>query len=331
MLAPEARTRRSHRSSALEVREASRRFGDKQALDGVSLRVAAGEIHALLGPNGAGKTTLLRSLSGLVDLDDGEVRILGERLPDIARRRARQLIGLVPSGDRSFYLRISGLENLMFFGRLHGLRRSAAVRRADECLRQVGLAEARRVRVGVYSHGMQTRLSVARALLMEPQVLLIDEATHDLDPDGARTVQELVAERARNGCAVIWTTQRIDEIRGFAETVTLLDRGVVRFSGTVPEFMAVSIPRAHLLQARIQRNNGSEPVSYMRSVIGPAGSIRPNGDSDGEHYLVSLREGVTIGEVISSLTAAGIEVLSCREERSGIEEAFHALVGGGER
>jgi ABC-type multidrug transport system ATPase subunit len=311
--------------TGIEITSVSRRFGERTALDGVSLRAGIGEIHALLGPNGAGKTTLLRSLSGLVDPDDGEIRIAGERLEDIPRRRAHQLVGLVPSGDRSFYQRISGLENLVFFGRLHGLRRAQAVERSRDCLDRVGLTRAARVPVGRYSHGMQKRLSVARALLMEPFVLLVDEASHDLDPEGARTVRDLVAERAGQGSVVIWATQRIDEIRGFAQRITLLDHGEVRFSGTVPQFMAIASSQRHLMQLRTSEPIASELLSRARGILGPAASIGPSDDLTGGHFVVSLRDGVTLGEIVSSLTAGGIEVLSCREERSGIEEAFLSL------
>ena len=145
----------------------------------------------------------------------------------------------MPSGDRSFYLRVSGLENLVFFGRLYGLRKPRAFARAWECLRAVGLEEAARIWVGLYSHGMQKRLSVARGLLSDPVVLFVDEATHDLDPEGARRIQDLMADAASRGTAVVWATQRLDEIRGFADQVTVLDRGAVRFVGTVPQLMAI--------------------------------------------------------------------------------------------
>jgi ABC-2 type transport system ATP-binding protein len=216
-------------SSTLEpgisIRGLARCFGSKPALDGVDLEVAAGEVHALLGPNGAGKTTLIRAICGLVDPDRGEIAVSGD-------------LGFVPSGDRTFYLRLSGAENLIFFGRLHGLRMRDARRRALDVLEQVGLPDVGGLPVGRYSHGMQKRLSIARALLARPSVLLVDEATHDLDPQGARRARRLVSELAGQGTAVLWTTQRIEEIAGFADTVTVLSDGRVRFAGSVQELMA---------------------------------------------------------------------------------------------
>ncbi|HEY7623074.1 MAG TPA: ABC transporter ATP-binding protein [Solirubrobacteraceae bacterium] len=222
---------------AIEVQGLRRLFERSIALDGVDFTVRAGEIHALLGPNGAGKTTLLRTMSGLVAPTEGSVHVLGADVT--AGTRALQgHVGLVPSGDRTFYLRISGLENLVFFARLQGLRRRKATARAHEVLAAVGLTDAARRRVGLYSKGMQKRLSIARALLTEPGVLLVDEATHDLDPEGAQRVRALIAERAAAGAAVMWATQRVDEISGFANRVTVLTAGRVRFTGSVNELLA---------------------------------------------------------------------------------------------
>src|SRR5918994_3373951 len=173
-------------------------FGDVLALDRVSLDVRGGEILALLGPNGAGKTTLLRIMTGLVTPTTGGVYVLDR---NVARHadELRGRIGLVPSGDRTMYLRISGYENLLFFARMHGMRRREAAARARAVLEDVGLAEAGHRPVGHYSHGMQKRLSLARALLTDPALLLVDEATHDLDPEAATQARDLVSAAAGRG------------------------------------------------------------------------------------------------------------------------------------
>jgi ABC-2 type transport system ATP-binding protein len=313
----------------IDVRGVSRRFGSKEALRHVSLEVPAGHICALLGPNGAGKTTLLRILAGLVDADEGQVRFMGVPTASFRGARLRQLVGLVPSGDRSFYLRISGLENLMFFGRLQGLRRAEAVARAWETLESVDLTESAKVSVGAYSHGMQKRLSVARALLMKPPIMLVDEATHDLDPDGARRIRGLVVEAAGRGTAVIWSTQRLDEIREFADWVTLLDRGQVRFAGTVPQLLAIAVVRSHLITLRNERVRGEGLERSARSALGPVAAISLLDDAEGEHFLMTLADGSTLGQAIARLQEAGIDLIACREERSEIEKAFLLLTEKG--
>jgi ABC-type multidrug transport system ATPase subunit len=226
---------------AIDIRGLERRFGNRTALAGIDLAVHPGEIHSLLGPNGAGKTTLLRTLAGLVQPTAGVVHVAGV---DVSKgpRRLRGLVGLVPSSDRAAYQRISGVENLVFFARLHGMRKRAAFARARAVLDDVGLADRGDDPVNSWSHGMQQRLSVARALLTEPPVLLVDEATHDLDPSAAATVRELIAACAERGAAVLWATQRLDELRGFADEVTLMSGGSAVFRGSVEALAARALP-----------------------------------------------------------------------------------------
>jgi ABC-type multidrug transport system ATPase subunit len=281
---------------------------------------------ALLGPNGAGKTTLVRVLTGLVKPDSGEAHVLGVDTWDCPRDlRAR--MGLVPSGDRSIYLRISGLENLIFFGRLHGMSRRRATARASELLEIVGLADAARLRSGFYSHGMQKRLSIARALLTEPSVLLIDEATHDLDPEAAARMRELVRGLADQGAAVVWATQRIEEIRGFADGVTLLRAGQAAFQGTVSQLMAVSVPRRYVLRLRNGRVGDGELEPVVREAVAGRATIVGTEDGDPEDFLLHLAEDAVLGDVLASLTAEGVDVIGCREERSEIENAYLNLAG----
>jgi len=310
--------------AAIEAHDVSRRFGDKLALDGVSLSIARGEVGALLGPNGAGKTTLLRILCGLLDPHSGSVRVRGvdtRRSP----RELRQRIGLIPSGDRSFYLRVSGLENLVFFARLYGLRRRAATARSLELLEAVGLSGAERQRVGTYSHGMQKRLSVARALLVDPDVLLIDEATHDLDPEGGKQVRELVGELRDRGSAVLWTTQRLDEIRSFADSVTVLREGKVRFAGSVPELMSHAIPQRYLLRVQNGTSSGAALEPVLQAALTGIGTISAVANASPDDFLLSLDEGSALGDALRPLLDANVQIYACREEQSQIEDAFMRL------
>ena len=309
--------------AGIDAEDLVRSFRRAVALDGVSLSVAPGEIHALLGPNGAGKTTLVRILSGVIAPTSGAVRVVGLSARANSRE-LRSLVGIVPSGDRTFYLRISGLENLRFFARMHGLRGQAAGERAREMLEHVGLADAAGQRVGEYSHGMQKRLSVARALLTEPRVLLVDEATHDLDPEGTRRVQRLVAEAAERGAAVLWATQRLEEIRGFARMVTLLDHGKVRFQGPVPHLLEHSMPRRYIVRLRNGRPGGIELVDAQRA-LGRTARITPPIEPGSEHHVLALADGAVLGDAVAALAGEHIQVLACRQERSEIEEAFLAL------
>jgi ABC-2 type transport system ATP-binding protein len=302
---------------AVEVDDLTRSFGAVEALRGVSLEVEAGEIHAILGPNGAGKTTLMRILCGLLDPGSGMAYVLDRRAG--RSRELRELIGFVPSGDRSFYLRLSGLENLLFFARMHGLRRRAARERATELLDAVGLADAGRRPVNTYSHGMQKRLSFARALVHAPAVLLVDEATHDLDPVAAERVRALTRDCAGRGAAVIWATQRIEELTGFAERVTVLDRGAVCFAGTVAALAAAGGGDRHVIGL------GPRTTAALPALDAALGRLQPAADAG--HALLTLAPGVSLGAALAALTVAGAEVTSCRDERPAMERAFLAVTG----
>lgn len=297
---------------SLEVRHLDRRFGKIWALRSVDLQVAAGEVHALLGPNGAGKTTMLRILAGLADPTAGEILLQGDPVQRVGYRAWRKRFSLVPSGERTSYMRISGRENLIFFGRLYGLRAAAAAKRADECLGLVGLADAAKRPVNQYSSGMQKRLAIARALLVDPPVLLVDEATQSLDPEGARTTRSLARQAAARGAAVLWTTQRLDEIRGFADRVTVLRQGEVRFRGTVAELAGTVITRTFLVQVGASE---SEPSQLLQGLA----DVSTAGEG---HYRLRLNEGVSLGVALAALVEGGVEVVACREDISDVEEAF---------
>jgi ABC-2 type transport system ATP-binding protein len=257
--------------------------------------------------------------------DSGTVTVAGVDVADDPME-ARRHIGFFPSGDRTFYQRISGLENLTFFGRLYGLSRRDAVARAQRRMVDVGLSGVADQRVGTYSHGMQKRLSMARALLLDPPVMVVDEATDGLDPEGARRVRDLISGIAAGGTAVVWTTQRLDEIRGFADSVTVLDRGATTYQGTVEGLMLKSMARAYMLRLRGRgdREVTDAELAAASASLGERGSLSRTGD-DREHFRVDLVESAVLGEVLAGLADVGLVVLDCAQQRSELEESFLRL------
>jgi ABC-2 type transport system ATP-binding protein len=171
---------------------------------------------------------------------------------------------------------------------------------------------------------MQKRLAMARALLVSPDVLLVDEATHDLDPEAAETVRNLVRDLAARGTAVVWTTQRVDEVRGFAGSVTLLAQGRTRFAGSVADLMAHAAPRRFLLRLADTRENGRAPGPTLDAGLAGLGSISQTG-ADATHFVMALEDGAVLGDALAAIRTAGFQLLSCRDERSEVEEAFLTL------
>ncbi|MGH8911043.1 MAG: ABC transporter ATP-binding protein [Acidimicrobiia bacterium] len=301
----------------VEVMRVSRAFGDLTVLTDVEFAVAPGEIHGLIGPNGVGKTTLLRIVAGLVDPSEGAVRVLGgEPTTDSVRTR----IGWIPGGDRTFYLRLSGIDNLVFFGRMYGLTRGAATKRAFVLLHEVGLDHAGDRATGLYSKGMLKRLAVARALLPQPRLLLCDETTHDLDPDGAASIRALILDLAVSGTAVLWATQRLDELAGFADSVTVLSEGGVAFDGPMEELL-VQLPRRSF-RISTGLSDPSRVANALETLTGVEWS------RDANDLVVHIPAGTNLGDVVTVLAQAGFPVTAVNEEGSTVEAAYRHVLGG---
>lgn len=217
----------------VEVMQVSRRFGTVQALAGVNLCVAQGEALGLIGHNGAGKSTLIKLMLGLLQPDQGEIRIAGQSLHGPAYRELRRQIAYLPE-NIVFYDNLSGLETLQFFADLKGARRAQCI----ELLDQVGLAHAAKRAVRGYSKGMRQRLGFAQALLGNPSLLFLDEPTTGLDPEGIREFYEILRTLKSRGMTVILSSHNLAQIEGRVDRLALLRQGKLEALGTVKELRA---------------------------------------------------------------------------------------------
>jgi heme exporter protein A len=207
--------------SMIETHDVVKSFGPHVALAGVDLSVEAGEFVALMGPNGAGKTTLLRILATLARPTSGTVRIAGLD-PSQAGEQVRRQIGFL-SHRTLLYDDLSAEQNLRFYAQLYDLETSAD--RIEALLKQVGLAGRRHDLVRTFSRGMQQRLSVARAVLHQPGILLLDEPYTGLDPDAAQVLTDLLGELAEEGTTVLLTTHNLERALAAGRRVVVLSRG----------------------------------------------------------------------------------------------------------
>jgi ABC-2 type transport system ATP-binding protein len=207
------------------------------AIEDISLEVRPGELLAVLGPNGAGKSTLFRVLTGLTTPTGGRASIMGYDTTTESEA-VRRLVGFMPAENRTLLLRHTCRENLAFHGRLQGISRNRLDQRIDETLEQVGLIHARD-RVGfALSSGMLARLMLARAILHEPAVLILDEPTGAVDPIGSFELLGLVQDIAKQqDLAVLISSHRLDEVELLNDMVVLLDRGHVVYSGDLASML----------------------------------------------------------------------------------------------
>lgn len=287
------------------------------ALRGVDLRVRPSEIFGLLGPNGAGKTTLVKILSCLVLPDGGRAVVGGEDVQH--ENRVKPRIGLVHSDERSFYWRLSGRENLRFFARLYDVPGRRMEGRIGELLAKVDLVEAADRRFSDYSSGMKQRLAIARALLHDPPILLMDEPTRSLDPAASLAIRELILDelRGRDGKTILLATHNLREAEVLCDRLAILVQGTVRQVGSVPEV----------------RRWGLEERRFRLEIAGSGVGIDPpfreiaRETGDGAVKLtVGVPAEAGLDDLLRSVMGKGGVVRSCDRDEPDLEEAFARLL-----
>lgn len=225
---PEAPPRR-----LVEIDRLSKRYGEFQAVDEISLDVEPGEIIALLGPNGAGKTTTIRMLMGILQPTGGRAAIRGL---DCFKERAEVMrhVGYVPD-DPVFYDYLRGSEVIRFIGEMHGIPPREATKRSGPLVERMELADSLEEYAVNYSKGMKKKLALVLALLHEPQLLILDEPTNGLDPFATRTLHALIRERAASGTSIFFSTHLLDQAEKLCHRIGILFKGRLAALGTIDE------------------------------------------------------------------------------------------------
>lgn len=223
------------------------------ALRDVSFEVHPGTVVGLIGPNGAGKTTLLKIISTLLEPTQGRVEVAGHDVVREPHEVCRRL-GLVLEGDQGLYDRLTGLQNLELYGALAGMPRAAAKNRAVELLETLGLAGRDKLVFG-YSAGMRMRLSIARALMPDPPLIILDEPTRSLDPVASRFTSSLMTDLAAQGRAVLLSNHRLEEVVSTCDQVVAVVHGQVRFYGAPSDLAGPSSGAAAALSDLLERED----------------------------------------------------------------------------
>jgi ABC-2 type transport system ATP-binding protein len=294
-----------------------KRFGERTAVDGASLRVGAGEILGLLGPNGAGKSTTIGMITGLVTPDAGVVSIAGATLAaDSAAFKRR--IGLVPQ-DLALYEALGALANLELFGSLYGVVGTELRERAQAALALVGLRDRARDKPATFSGGMKRRLNIACALVHDPDVLLLDEPTAGVDPQSRNAIFENLEELKRRGKAIVYTTHYMEEVERLADHITIIDHGQVVASGTLAGLLQ-RLPGAQNLEIEVE---GAVSLSAFTGLPGVRAA-----QLDGQRLRVVTDDLVAVAPaVLQALAAGGVRVQRMGSERATLEDVFLSLTG----
>jgi ABC-2 type transport system ATP-binding protein len=292
------------------------------ALHDVSLEVRPGQVTALLGPNGAGKTTLVNIICDLTRADAGSVTVAGHPVPERSIE-AQRCLGLVTTNDRSFFWRLTGRQNLEFFAALQGLPRRLARERSQRLLEQFGLgAPADRV-FYTYSAGMKKRLGLARALLHDPALLLMDEPTNGLDAEAAEDLLTLVRrEVGASAKAVLWATHRAEEVDRLCDRVVILTGGRVRFDGTIHEFREFSRRRAGFV---LQLKGSDDQRERIRGLARAQGGQLGEPGPDGSFELIGIGDEGQQSCLLQAVLETGALVLALERTADPLHEVFKQL------
>ena len=300
--------------------ELRKRYGEVQALDGVSFAVHEGEVFALLGPNGAGKSTTVRVLTTLTKPNSGTATVAGH---DVVRHpnRARRALGYVPQ-ESGIDREATGRENLMLQGRIYGMRGPELKRRVDELLELVGLADAADRIVRGYSGGMKRRLDVGLGLVHRPSALFLDEPTTGLDPEARVAMWEEVQRlAAQESLTILLTTHYLEEADQLADRLAIVSRGRIIVEGT-PEELKRGL-QGELVTVELQNGRAADAVAVVERFEGARETA-----ADGQHVRTRVPSGAqAIPTLLSALEGAGIAVASVATSRPSLDDVYLHYTG----
>jgi ABC-2 type transport system ATP-binding protein len=305
--------------AVLECSGLRKRFGDRQAVDGVGFTIARGETYGLLGPNGAGKTTTISMICGILRRDEGEVRIAGQPM-DPGSTALKAEIGYVPQ-DLAIYPDLSARENLDFFGRLYGLTGPARSARVDEVLAVVDLADRAKERTGTYSGGMKRRLNIAIGLLHRPSLLVLDEPTVGVDPQSRNAILTSVEALSAAGMGILYTTHYMEEAERLCDRVGIVDEGRIIAEGTRRQLVAMvgELDRVSL----VATGDLDEAAAAVRAIPG----VREATAGDGHLDVIVEEARNVLPALLEAVTGDGVTIRSVEVIEPDLESVFLHLTG----
>ncbi|ADD42291.1 ABC transporter ATP-binding protein [Stackebrandtia nassauensis] len=303
---------------AIDIERLTKTYGSgaRPAVDDVSLRIQPGTVFGFLGPNGAGKTTTIKIAAGLLAASAGTVRLNGY---DVAARRSAAMaqIGAVLEGSRNVYWTLTAWQNLIYFGRLKGLRKAEARGQATELLTDLGLWDRRHDRVGDFSRGMQQKVAIAAALIADPPIVLLDEPTLGLDVAATRTVRNWIATLSEDrGKTILLTTHQLDVVAELCDRVAVIREGTIVADQATGELLS-----------RFRRRD-----SYEVHIEGvPALPPLPGGftaEESGDSTVIAGRvdDPRVVYQLLERLGERGIVLRSLAQAQPSLEDVFLSLV-----
>jgi ABC-2 type transport system ATP-binding protein len=308
-------------SAILEVHDLKKKYGELEAVKGISFSIEEGEIFSLLGPNGAGKTTTISILSTLLEPTGGDAVIGGHSIRQDAIG-VRRIIGVVPQ-EIALYDTLNGRENLFFWGRMYGMNGAGLAQRVDEVLEQIGLTEKAKARVQTYSGGMKRRLNIGVGLLHRPKIIFMDEPTVGIDPQSRRNILDAVKDLNRQGMTVLYTTHYMEEAQELSNRVGIIDHGLMIALGTQKE-LTQSIGEHETL--RLHLDEGANAQTLAEGLRSVPGAIKVSA-TDHEVVMIVPEAEEALAPAVTRANELGIRIRSINMEEPNLEAVFLQLTG----
>ncbi len=301
-------------SVVIETHDLTKKYGTFTAVSDVNLVVRQGEVFGLLGPNGAGKTTTILMLLGLTEPTSGSVRILGlDPVRQPLKVKAR--VGYIPDSV-GFYNELTAWENLDYIARLNGIPFKQANQLIESALERVGLKDISGKTVGKYSHGMRQRLGVADVLIKQPQVIIMDEPTQGLDPEGAREFLHLIRDLKSEGITILLSSHLLHQVQAICDRVGLFSRGEMVLVGTVPELARKVLGRAYRVYLEVE----GDPQVILAALKAVPGAKAAN-QTDDLKYEVEAEHDVR-AETAQAVVASGSRLLRLDVETQSLDDIY---------
>ncbi len=303
----------------VKLKDVIKRYqGELLALDYFDFEVQKGEVVGLLGPNGAGKTTAINAIVGLHDVDSGEVEIFGKR-QNGSNLEVRRRIGLVTQ-DVTVYEHLSAYENLLFFGKLYGLRGETLKRRVDEVAELIGLKNRLHEAPKKYSGGMKRRLNIGCALLHQPELIIMDEPTVGIDPQSRNYILEFVKELAKSqDTAIIYTSHYIEEVQAISDRVYIIDQGHIIAKGTVEELIdKIKGDQRITIDVQSPNEEALDEIADLADV--------KEARLDANTYHVVAHAGAPVLDALLAKLAP-LRIMNVQNHQANLEDVFLTLTG----
>jgi ABC-2 type transport system ATP-binding protein len=301
-------------NSTITLENIKKNFGEREALKGVSFSVENGDIFGYLGSNGAGKTTTIRVLLDLLKPSDGKAYILGQ---DNSLSDTRRRLGFVLEAD-GLYNNMSAEENLVFYSKIYGLPDNKD--RIDRVLDMVGLKDRAKDRVGGFSKGMRQRLAIARALVHDPDVLVLDEPMSGIDPSGQIEVRKILLSIVNEEKKTIFfSSHNLDEVQRLCNRIALIDRGEIILYGELKELMKQGESNEVVIDT--ERNPSDEVLDkIMQSAkLGLK-------EAKATQLVFDPQEGTGVPDIISFLSSLGVKIEGVKKKESSLEELYSSIL-----